>query len=78
MLIVTAKTESFLIFTLNIIIYLLLLLPSNFQHISNYHVSVYYESVLHCGDYTGTYIYPYISKLTSSLVCCIHATTVAI
>lgn len=37
-------------FTLNIIIYWLLFLPSNLNLNKNSHVSMYYESVLHCGD----------------------------
>jgi len=65
---------------LNIIIYLLLFLPSNltlntFQIIVNPCMSLSYTVVTR---HEHIIIYPYISRLTSWLACCIHAKKVAI
>jgi len=81
MLIVTAKTESFLMFTLNIIIYLLLFLPGNLT-LNKFQILMY-RCIMSLSYTVVTrqehiIIYPYISRLTSWLACCIRATKIAI
>jgi len=68
MLIVTAKTESVLMFTCNIIIYLLLFLPGNLT--LNTFLIIMYPCIMSLSYTVVTrhehiIIYPYISRLTS-------------